>query len=65
MTRATATVLIVAVVVAALLVAALLRWQVVAVASSNLPVAYLLDRWKGEVYIVGGGSTLLQPRERQ
>lgn len=65
MSKFTAYVIVGTLIVGALLAAVLLRWQVVAVASNNLPVAYLLDRWNGEVFIVGGGNAILQPRVRQ
>ena len=46
---------LVVVVVLALATSWLMRWHVVAVATNNLPVAYELDRWTGDVYLVGGG----------
>lgn len=42
----------------------LFRWQVIAIATDAVPIAYELDRWTGDVYIVGAGSARLQPKER-
>jgi hypothetical protein len=55
--------ILIAVVFLALLGTWLFRWEVIAVATNNVPMAYELDRWTGDVYMVGGGATTLQRKQ--
>lgn len=56
---------IAAVLLLAIELAWLLRWEVIPVQTQEIPVAYQLDRWSGNVYFLGapvGGRIRLQDR---
>ena len=54
-----------AVIVVAVEAAWLARWEVIPVQTQQLPVAYQLDRWTGNIYFLGapgGGRVKLQDK---
>ena len=56
-------VFLVLLIIALVEVAWLTRWEVIPVQTQDIPVAYQLDRWTGDIYFLGapvGGRVKLQ-----